>query len=513
VRVASGVLILLVMAAPAQARLLPEWRYADPTETTKTYAMAVDPDGRVYLAGSIQLAADGKAQAIIRFLNNKGAVDWTVSVLGTGGATPWEDGARSIVYDAASVTLVAGGTRWTGPNHQADAWLARYIPCGGVTWSRTVLATAYCDAIYGVAVAPNGNIYAAGRRGNSKGNGDLWVGRFDWWGNQISTPLIEPNILANDDAALSITVDPTGAWVFVGGFRSTAANGKDVWVARYSSDLNPAAPGTWRTSYNGPASATDYAAAVALDPSGSVWVTGAVTVAHSIVRARKDIFVAKLDGTTGTVIWSRTVDGGQNADDEGLALSMDPGGTCYVSGYVNRPGADDNMEDMWMARYLADGTTVWQEALAGVGNDLDRNDRAAGFVSDGAGGYYIAGTMVDQVFGRGMFASHIGDFPAIQATAPVIGRAHPVPNPFRPGSTGAYAAPVISFLELSPGASVRIYTLAGELVAELTDLDRDGMESWDAKNKGGRDLASGIYLYAVKPETGPVVRGKVVIIR
>ena len=514
-RIAPAVVGLLVLASSTGAKLRTEWNYMDVSGTTKAYSMALDPDGDAWLAGSLRLSSDGKAQAIITFRHTASMINWSVSVLGTGGATQWEDGARSIVCDASTKTLVAGGTRWSGAGTQADGWLARIDLSSSLIemWAGTVLTAPYIDAVYAVALASNGNIYAAGRRGNLKGNGDLWVGRFTGSGLRISE-LTEPNFWRVDDAATAIKVDPSGSFIYVGGYRTNTVSGrKEAWVAKYTADLNPAAPGTWKKSYPRPASSTGYVSALALDPSGSIWVAGAVTASHSALPPRKDVYVAKLDGTTGDVLWSRTVDGGQNGDDEALSIWMDASGTAYVGGYVNRPGLGDTLAVGWLARFGPDGTTVWQEDLAGPGPDSGRDDRVTAFFPDGTGGYYAAGSTVDRIYNSHMFARHVRDYPEVPATAPVIGRAHAVPNPFRPGSGGGQDASAITFLELAPGATVRIYTMAGALVAELTDSDRDGKASWDVKNKNGRDLVSGIYLYAVKPETGPVVRGKVVIIR
>jgi len=75
-----------------------------------------------------------------------------------------------------------------------------------------------------------------------------------------------------------------------------------------------------------------------------------------------------------------------------------------------------------------------------------------------------------------------------------------VPNPYRgneawdrPGGTEVH------FINLPPNARIRVYTIAGDLVRELTHTDtvRD-FERWDLKNGNGKDVASGIYLYRIE---------------
>ncbi len=75
-----------------------------------------------------------------------------------------------------------------------------------------------------------------------------------------------------------------------------------------------------------------------------------------------------------------------------------------------------------------------------------------------------------------------------------------VPNPFR--ATEAWdlsGANEVHFINLPAQSKIRIYTVAGDLVAELHHSDpvRD-FERWDLKNGQGRDVSSGIYMYRVE---------------
>jgi hypothetical protein len=79
-----------------------------------------------------------------------------------------------------------------------------------------------------------------------------------------------------------------------------------------------------------------------------------------------------------------------------------------------------------------------------------------------------------------------------------------VPNPFRGreawDQTGAQE---LHFINLPSRARIRIYTAAGDLVADLRhdDTVRD-FERWNLKNQDGRDVASGIYMFRVEAEVG-----------
>ena len=90
------------------------------------------------------------------------------------------------------------------------------------------------------------------------------------------------------------------------------------------------------------------------------------------------------------------------------------------------------------------------------------------------------------------------------------------PNPYKPGSGGAFAQSVygdgIVFQSLPAKAKIRIYNLSGGLVAKLEDLDGDGRCLWNVKNEQGSRVASGVYIYLITSGSS-VKSGKISIIR
>jgi len=75
-----------------------------------------------------------------------------------------------------------------------------------------------------------------------------------------------------------------------------------------------------------------------------------------------------------------------------------------------------------------------------------------------------------------------------------------VPNPFR--ATEAWdtnGGSEIHFTHLPSEAKIQIFTVAGDLVAEIRHSDdvRD-FARWDLRNQNGQDVASGIYVYRIQ---------------
>jgi len=82
------------------------------------------------------------------------------------------------------------------------------------------------------------------------------------------------------------------------------------------------------------------------------------------------------------------------------------------------------------------------------------------------------------------------------------------PNPFRPG----VGHTKIVFAALTEQATIRIFTLAGELVKKQ-DVSGQYSWDWDVKNTDGDELARGIYIWVVTNPAGEKRTGKIAIIK
>lgn len=93
------------------------------------------------------------------------------------------------------------------------------------------------------------------------------------------------------------------------------------------------------------------------------------------------------------------------------------------------------------------------------------------------------------------------------------------PNPYKPGSSSKYDNPQegegIIFENLTSDTKVKIFNIAGELVAEFEDKDGDGRHLWDTKDIRGNKIGSGVYIYVIVNinDNSQKTKGRVVIIR
>jgi len=82
------------------------------------------------------------------------------------------------------------------------------------------------------------------------------------------------------------------------------------------------------------------------------------------------------------------------------------------------------------------------------------------------------------------------------------------PNPWR---VDRHQGVSITFDQLTPGSSVKLFTVAGNWVKTLDTST--GSVAWDLANNDGDKVASGVYIYLVTDSNGQQTRGKLAVIR
>jgi hypothetical protein len=185
---------------------------------------------------------------------------------------------------------------------------------------------------------------------------------------------------SGDSESRGVAVAPNGDVLVIGHSASpdlpvtdssTNAGELDVWVARFDSRFREL---RWMVRLGG--SAVDRGAAVAVDASGNVYVTGstfssdfpttldAFDTSFGGGEFYDDAFVAKLAAANGAVLWSTYLGGSQ--DEQGTDLALDGAGRVVVVGTTGSfdfptvaPFASDAyLRDAFVTRFSGDGETV-----------------------------------------------------------------------------------------------------------------------------------------------------------
>jgi hypothetical protein len=352
-------------------------------------AVTADAEGNLYIAGitdSTNLPTMSAAQAgfggggqdaFVAKLDPPGARLLYLTYLGGSG----NDTATGLAVDAAGNAYITGFTTSTDfptlnalqPNNRGrfNGFVTKLGPAGSLVYS-TYLGGTVNDSGSGIAVDSTGNAYVAG----------------------IAT---SPNF-------------PT-----VNALQPNLSGAADVYVAR----LNAAGDQLTYSTFLG-GSREDAATAVAVDPSGNLYVTGATLSSDlGIVNAAQsshgggilDAFVMKLNPSGTGLVYSTYLGGG--GGDRGFRIAADPSGNAYVVGdtfSTNFPTANALQQqaggsaDAFVAKLNANGALAYSTYLGGGGID-----GGAGITVDPLGAAYVTG-----------FTESI-NFPAAAALQPEFG--------------------------------------------------------------------------------------------
>jgi hypothetical protein len=350
-----------------------EWeaRYSGPGNgTDEARAIALDGVGNVYVTGSSQGVATGPDYATVKYLPD-GTQGWVARYDGPAGAT---DEAYAIAVDAGYV-YVTGASAGVGTGSDyltikydasdgSEVWMspARYDgPAGASDIAYAIAVDAGYVYVTGSSVGVGtGSEYATIKYDASDG-AEEWAARYD-------------GPASNSDRATDVAVD--GGYVYVTGDSIGVGTGSDYATIKYDASDGSE---VWTTAarYDGPASSTDEANAIAVD-GGYVYVTGSSEGAATA----SDYATIKYDASDGSEVWTTPAryDAGGDA---AYAIAVDGTGNVYVTGSSGSTG-----RDYATVKYLPAGTEAWVTRYNGPGNG---NDGATALAVDGAGNVYVTG--------------------------------------------------------------------------------------------------------------------------
>lgn len=351
-------------------------------------AVAVDGSGNCYVTGFFQgtatfgtanLVSAGGPDVFIAKYDPTGNLLWAKSA---GGSS--DDRGYAIAVDGSANVFVAGAFNNTaafGPTNLSaagsfDVFVAKYDSTGQLLWARRA-GGSLDDYGTGIAVDNSGNCYLAGHFGSpvatfdtvtltNRGGRDVFIAKYGSAGNLV---WVRQAGGSDYDVATAIAADGAGNSYVAGYFYGTATFGSsqitstglsDIFTAKYDSNGNP----LWVSNAGG--AGDDYAYGVALNSAGNCFVTGGfsgtATFGNSTFTGG-GILVLNYD-SPNHLAWAKQAarDAGE---DYGFAIATDPGGNCYLTGYLEgNPCTFDNIAlsstsgaDIYVARLDVTSTT------------------------------------------------------------------------------------------------------------------------------------------------------------
>jgi len=309
------------------------------------------------------------------------AVAWEARYNGTANSV---DAVTAIAVDNMGNCFVTGGVMnlLTG----IDICTIAYNSSGSVLWRQIYDMESETDIAMDIEVDALGNVYVVGGGRSATSQYDYLIIKYNSLGQQAYlTRLDSPQ--HGWDAAAALAVDASGN-VYVTGYYGgdSAFLSGSFGTAR----LNSEGQLLWLASYDGPLPGYDGAYDMALDPWGNVVVTGR-SIADTIFVDDYD-YATVAYSPSGEELWAARYDGQGPVlamIDQPEELCVDNFGYIYVTGIINGNWGTADTCDITTIKYDSGGNEEWVALFDGPAGSMDL---AAAIAVDAGGNVYVTGT-------------------------------------------------------------------------------------------------------------------------
>ncbi len=341
-------------------------------------ALAVDPDGNIYVTGAgvynqimtLKYAPDGQQLWLASYGDSSTSAS-SSSTLAEGIA---------VEIDSAGDVIVAGYTVEEGPAY-LDFTVVKYSSDGTEQWVAHYDGDAgeygySIDRATDMAVDSDGAVFVTGQidEGSKsiyatvKFNGDgsiAWIAKYE---NPPGYIRRSPTTIALDRSG-NVYVITGSTWI-------TYSNwGKDYATIKYT----PSGTEAWVSRYDGERISRDIAWDIAYDHLGQVYIAGSSRTGPS----RRDFLTMKY-GADGELAWARHYNG-YGGQDFARSIAVDPSGNVYVTGATVDPV---EWVDFATIKYSSEGNLEWVAQFSGL---APREDNALKIALDPLGNVYVMG--------------------------------------------------------------------------------------------------------------------------
>ncbi len=347
--------MLLVKWDPATCDTVWTRTYNYINQSDRAESMVLDAAGNIYITGRSDSnpvdSADNNDIVTIKYDSNGNQL-WLQRYNGTGNL---KDEPAKIILDNAGNVIVAGRTENI---HDDDFIILKYNANTGMpVWALPVTyggPFANDDRVTDVVVDASDNIFVTGYSQTSSGDAsqDPVVLKYDANGNYLQGYF---SVGDDKDEATKITIDiNNNVYVFYtydadGGI--PFANNNDFLLRKYTNNLDSI---IFEKQYDSPIHGDDVPAAMIMNPSGDVFITGGSENDTSANRVNKNWLTIGYDDS-GPQIFISNYDGPNATDDSPNAMFI-RGTSFWICG--NTEGTNNNQKDLTVNYYNLSNVSV-----------------------------------------------------------------------------------------------------------------------------------------------------------
>lgn len=340
-------------------------RYNNSTNgTDEAWDVVADNSGNVYVTGTSDGSGSNSAATTIKY-NSAGGQVWAKRYDGAGGDI---DVAYAIVLDASNVYVT--GYSYISAGSDFNYLTIKYDLVGTQIWAKGYNGTdSKYDEARAIAVDGSGNVYVTGYsqtavltnydyatvKYNSAGT-QQWAKRYNGTGNDY-------------DKANAIKLDASNNIIVTGKSIGVSPAAEDIVTIKYDNT------GTqkWLNRYNDPSNGYDEGKALAIDAEGSVYVSG-----YSFTTGLSNDYATIKYDSTGVQQWLTKYNGTGNNSDQAAAIAIDNSGNVFISGFSKGSGTNEDYETI---KYCQLTANAGNDATICLGANTTLTASAIGAVS------------------------------------------------------------------------------------------------------------------------------------
>jgi len=330
------------------------------------YATAVDSSGNVFVTGESYGSLSAQDYATIKY-SSAGVPLWTNRYNGLGDDL---DSAYAMAVDSSGNAIVTG-LSYGDTNTYEDYVTIKYSSAGVALWTNRYDGGANgSDSGNATAVDSDGNVFVTGDSYNEISPPDYATIKYSSDGVPLWTNRYDGGA---DDYAYAMAVDSSGNVIVTG---LSYGYFQDFATIKYSS----AGVLLWINRYTGPGYQSDQPAAVAVDSSDNVFVTGTT---YGGTNTLYDFVTIKYS-SAGVPLCTNRYDGG--GSDSAIAMAVDSSGNVIVTGYSH--GGTNSFYDYATIAYSSAGVALWTNRYDGSPN---AHDLVSAMAVDSSGNVFVTG--------------------------------------------------------------------------------------------------------------------------